>query len=351
LRRGDRVWLMSVKCGSICSCLRAMSDLCANRGRGLIHRCVAAPVRLGNLSGQLGKGAGPKDDVRGLMTMTRIAHLSDLHFGAHEAKIVAATEAWLLQRQPDLIIISGDFTQRARVDEFRQASAYLNRLRASGLRTLVVPGNHDVPLYDVFTRFTTPLHRYKKYIAQDLFPWFENDEMAVLGINTARSLTIKDGRINHDQIAILRHRFAAVAPGKTRILVTHHPLYAMPIGEGGALSEAVGRHRDATEAVCKAGVHLALAGHFHRTYAESARMMVENAGSTLVMQAGTATSTRLRNSELQSFNWIHAHRNDEVELQVVAWDGTGFRRGNHERFTHDGTRWTARAIKEEIAYV
>ena len=124
----------------------------------------------------------------------------------------------------------------------------------------------------------------------------------------------------------------------------------MPIADGNELSEAVGRHRDAIEAVCKAGVHLALAGHFHRTYAESARKMVEHAGSTLVIQAGTATSTRLRNSELQSFNWIHAHRNDEVELQVVAWNGSGFRRGNHERFTHDGDSWTAQPIMEEIAY-
>lgn len=282
--------------------------------------------------------------------MARIAHLSDIHFGAHDPKIVTATEAWLQQRQPDLIIISGDLTQRARVDQFRQASAYLNRLRAAGFQILVVPGNHDVPLYDVFRRFAAPLDRYKKYIAEDLFPWFENDEVAVLGINTARSLTIKDGRINHDQITVIQDRFAAVASSKTRILVTHHPLYAMPIGEGGELSEAVGRHRHATNAVCKAGVHLALAGHFHRTYAESARKMVEYAGSTLVMQAGTATSTRLRNRELQSFNWIHAHRNDEVELQVVAWDGTGFRRGNHERFMHDGESWTAQAIEEEIAY-
>ena len=282
--------------------------------------------------------------------MTRIAHLSDIHFGAHDPKIVAATEAWLQQRRPDLIIISGDFTQRARVSQFQQASAYLNKLRAAGFQTLVVPGNHDVPLYDVFRRFTAPLDRYRKYITNDLFPWFENNEVAVLGINTARSLTIKDGRINRDQIAILQDRFAAVLPNKTRILVTHHPLYAMPIADGDELSEAVGRHRDAIKAVCQAGVHIALAGHFHRTYAESARKMVENAGSTLVMQAGTATSTRLRNNELQSFNWIHAHRNDEIELQVVAWDGSGFRRGSHERFTHDGNSWTAQAIEEEITY-
>jgi 3',5'-cyclic AMP phosphodiesterase CpdA len=283
--------------------------------------------------------------------MTRIAHLSDIHFGANDQKIVDATISWLQERRPELVIISGDFTQRARIAQFRAASTWLNRIHSSGLRTLVVPGNHDVPLYDVMRRFAAPLERYKRYISNDLCPWFENDEVAVLGLNTARSLTFKSGRINHDQMALMHARFAGVAPQKTRILVTHHPLYAMPIGEGGELSEAVGRHRDAVRAVCEAGVHIALAGHFHRTYAESARKMVENAGSALVIQAGTATSTRLRNNELQSFNWIHAHRNDEIELQVVAWDGQGFRRGDHQRFNYGGEGWTAQKIDAEIVYL
>jgi 3',5'-cyclic AMP phosphodiesterase CpdA len=279
--------------------------------------------------------------------MARIAHLSDMHFGSHDEKVVAGTHAWLQERQPDLVILSGDFTQRARREQFQLASAYINKLRAAGYRVLAVPGNHDVPLYDLARRFAAPLRRYKRWIDNDLCPWFENDEVAVLGINTARSLTIKSGRINRDQMAIIRDSFARVAASKTRILVTHHPLYAMPIGEGGELNETVGRHRDAVKAVCEAGVHIALAGHFHRTYAEAARKMVAKAGGALVIQAGTATSTRLRNNELQSFNWIHAHRNNDVELQVVAWDGSGFRRGNHVRFTYDGENWSSRTIVDE----
>ncbi|HEX8641186.1 MAG TPA: metallophosphoesterase [Allosphingosinicella sp.] len=278
--------------------------------------------------------------------MASVVQLSDLHFGRHDEKIVAATEAWLLEHRPDLVIISGDFTQRARVAQFEMASAYLNRLRADGFNVLPVPGNHDVPLYDVARRFARPLARYKRYISNDLCPWFENDSLAVLGINTARSLTIKDGRINREQMEIIRARFAGVPVHKTRILVTHHPLYAMPIGEGGELSEAVGRHEDAVKAVCEAGVHIALAGHFHRTYADAARKMVDNAGGALVIQAGTSTSTRLRNAELQSFNWIEAHRNNEIDLQVIAWDGSGFRPGSQARYTFDGDNWNARPIVE-----
>jgi len=281
--------------------------------------------------------------------MARIAHLSDIHFGANDPRIVDAATAWLEERRPDLVVISGDFTQRARVDQDRAASAWLNRLRSAGLNLLVVPGNHDVPLYDVVRRFMAPLDRYKRYISSDLCPFYEDAEVAILGLNTARSLTIKDGRINHDQMEILRQRLAAVAPDKTRILVTHHPLFAMPIGRGGELSEAVGQHEDAIQAAREAGVHLALAGHFHQTYAESATKMVEQAGGALVIQAGTATSTRLRNDEPQSFNWLHVHRNNEVELQVIVWDGTGFQRASHVAYHQHGDRWTGEAVDHPVS--
>ncbi|KKW91311.1 metallophosphoesterase family protein [Sphingobium chungbukense] len=271
--------------------------------------------------------------------MARIAHLSDIHFGAHDPRIVAAAEAWLQQRQPDLVVISGDLTQRARRDQFRQAGAWINRLRAAGMKMLVVPGNHDVPLYDLARRFGAPLRRYKRAISNDLCPFFEDDEVAMLGLNTARSLTIKGGRINHDQMRLLRDRFAHVAPEKTRILVTHHPLFAMPIGRGNELSEAVGQHEDAVRAAAQAGIHIALAGHFHRTYAEAAEKMVAHAGGALVIQAGTATSTRLRNAEPQSFNWLHVHRHDEVELQVVVWDGASFQRGHHVAYFRKDDAW------------
>jgi len=120
----------------------------------------------------------------------------------------------------------------------------------------------------------------------------------------------------------------------------------MPIGSGGELSEAVGQHEGAVRAVCEAGVRIALAGHFHRTYAESARKMVEKAGAALVIQAGTATSTRLRNDEPQSFNWIHTSSSDEIELQVIVWNGTRFARANHIRYDFDGQEWTRTNLDE-----
>jgi 3',5'-cyclic AMP phosphodiesterase CpdA len=195
-----------------------------------------------------------------------------------------------------------------------------------------------VPLYDVARRFARPLHRYRRFIDDDLCPYWENEELQVLGLNTARSFTIKDGSISREQMRLIREAFAGDAAGKTRILVTHHPLFAMPIGDEGALTKVVKRHSDALLAAAEAGVHILLAGHFHRAFSKSAREMVENAGPALVVQAGTATSTRLRGGEKQSFNWIEAHKG-MVDIEVHAWEGGGFVPGRPAEYRYDGEHW------------
>ena len=271
--------------------------------------------------------------------MARIAHLSDVHFGSHDPAIVAALEDLLPALAPDLVVISGDLTQRARVSQYRLARAFIERLEAAGLAVLAIPGNHDVPLYDVARRFVRPLHRYRRYVDENLCPWHEGEAIAVLGINTARSLTFKDGRISHEQMALIQERFAAVPPGKTRILVTHHPLFAMPIGDGEGLTEAVGRRGEALDAVAAAGVHLLLAGHFHRSFTRSARDMAETAGPELVIQAGTATSTRVRAGERQSFNRIDIAASDRVALTVYGWGEQGFSPGTPAAYVFENARW------------
>ena len=112
----------------------------------------------------------------------------------------------------------------------------------------------------------------------------------------------------------------------------------MPIVEEG-LSKVVGRHEDAIEAVCAAGVHILLAGHFHRSFSGSAREAEE--GRPGPGHPGRHRhSTRLRAGEAQSFNLVHARRNDEVDLQVVEWDGAAFHRtASHARFTFDSEKW------------
>ena len=97
-----------------------------------------------------------------------------------------------------------------------------------------------------------------------------------------------------------------------------------------------------------AGIHIALAGHFHRTYAEAADRMVAPSGHSLIIQAGTATSTRLRNNEPQSFNWLHVRRYDQIELQVVVWDGSAFKRGSHIGYRMVSGHWAKREVADRV---
>src|SRR3954451_18401831 len=150
--------------------------------------------------------------------MARLAHLSDLHFGAHDQRLVEGVETSIDELEPDLVVISGDFTQRARTEQFKEACRFLERLRESGQEVIAVPGNHDVPLYDVLRRFLSPLTRYRRFIDESLCPFIELDGVAVLGINTARSFTFKDGRINEAQVEFIRETFSRIPSDTVRVL-------------------------------------------------------------------------------------------------------------------------------------
>lgn len=278
--------------------------------------------------------------------MPRLIHLSDLHFGAHDPKLVDAVEQRIDDAKPDLVVISGDFTQRARTEQFEQACQFLERLKAAGHEVLGVPGNHDVPLYDVLRRFLSPLTRYRRFIDESLCPFHELPGAAVLGINTARSLTFKDGRINQEQVTYIRDTFSRTRADTARILVTHHPLFALPVGDGPELGKAIGRQEVALDAVAEAGVDLLLAGHNHRASTHHAKDLVTDAGPALVIQAGTATSTRLRDEE-QSFNLLEVG-DAEVTVAVQAWDGNGYASSDAQRFVRRGEHWET-ATGEHLA--
>lgn len=284
--------------------------------------------------------------------MATVAHLSDVHFGRHDPDVVAGLEAWLCERRPQLVVVSGDLTQRARIEQYRMACGFLDRLQDYGLPVLAVPGNHDVPLYDVVRRFVRPLDRYKRFIDDDLCPYWENEELSVLGINTARSFTFKDGSVSIEQLQRIRETFVG-SEEKWRVLVTHHPLFALPIDDEGGLARTAKRGKDALVAAGEAGVDLLLAGHFHRSFAqaahgagEEAEDHVDNVGPTLVIQAGTATSTRLRDEEPQSFNWIETS-SDGLDLTVYNWAGSAFEARSAARYLNERGSW--RSVTASVA--
>jgi 3',5'-cyclic AMP phosphodiesterase CpdA len=149
-----------------------------------------------------------------------IAHLSDLHFGRIDQAVFGALAAEVRSVAPEIVIVSGDETQRARRKEFVQARAFLETLPSP---RLVVPGNHDVPLYNVVMRALLPLSRYRRYIAAESDPFYVDSEVAIAGINTARALAFKGGRTNAAQLDSVTDRFADVPAAATRIIATHHP--------------------------------------------------------------------------------------------------------------------------------
>jgi 3',5'-cyclic AMP phosphodiesterase CpdA len=274
--------------------------------------------------------------------MARLVHLSDLHFGAHDDTLVEAVAASIDQLKPDLVVVSGDFTQRARTEQFRDACAFLDRLRDAGHEVIGVPGNHDVPLYDVLRRFLSPLTRYRRFIDDTLCPFVELPGVAVLGINTARSLTFKDGRVSEEQVEFIRETFSRTPADSFRVLVTHHPLFAMKVGD--EVQRAIGRQELALDAVEAAGVDMLLAGHHHHASSQDAGDLVTRSGGALVVQAGTATSTRLREQE-QSFNTVDI-ADGAVTVTVNVWRDGDFRPSDALRYRWEDGRWRAGTAAE-----
>jgi 3',5'-cyclic AMP phosphodiesterase CpdA len=251
--------------------------------------------------------------------MRTIAQISDLHFGAHEPAVVAHLHAALAAIRPDLVVVSGDLTQRARKEQFAEAALFLDRLEEDGLRLLVVPGNHDVPLHKPLARLFWPLRRYHRFVARNRSCWHADAEIAVLGLASAHGLTIKDGRLSSIQIRSISDSFADAPAGATRILVTHHPLVPLPRDAAGEIEPAVHGARRALAAVKAAGVHLMLAGHHHTQGIGIAGPTLSIDPQVMVVQAGTATSWRRRGTP-NSFNLI---RLDGDRAEIADWRSEG----------------------------
>ena len=244
--------------------------------------------------------------------MRTIVHLSDLHFGRTDDALLTPLASVIAELRPNLVAVSGDLTQRARTTQFQAARAFLDRLPNP---QIIVPGNHDVPLHNVFSRFIGPLTKYRRYVTDDLAPFYADDEIAVLGINTARSLTFKSGRINSKQIEHAKERLCSLDTKVIKVVVTHHP-FDLP--DRRAANDRLRGAGLAMEMLWACRCDLLLAGHLHVGDAGSVAMhAVGGSHDAIVVQAGTATSTRGR-GELNSFNAIHVEAN-RIEVQRFGW--------------------------------
>jgi 3',5'-cyclic AMP phosphodiesterase CpdA len=274
--------------------------------------------------------------------MKTIVQISDMHFGRINYDVIDTLRETVNAIKPDLVVVSGDLTQRARRGQFREARKFLDSLPQP---QIVVPGNHDIPMYSVWARFLSPLAKYKKFITDDLRPFYIDDEIAVMGINTARSLTVKGGRINEGQIAAIRERFCGLEEKKLKAIVTHHPF---DVPEGHDDGDIVGRAKKTMRMIGDCGVDLFLAGHVHIGHmSDTAKRYDVGAGRpALLVQAGTATSTRAR-GQTNSFNLIE-FEHPNLTIKRLDWlpDKKAFAPAETKSYLHsDEQGWQRREDK------
>jgi 3',5'-cyclic AMP phosphodiesterase CpdA len=266
--------------------------------------------------------------------MRTILHLSDLHFGRVDEAILSPLVAFINETKPDLVAISGDFTQRARTIEYIAAQEFLALIP---FPKIVVPGNHDVPLRNLFLRFWHSLDSYRRYISDDLQPFYSDPEIAVAGVNTARALTWKDGRINKGQLDKLRADFESVPDGRTKIVVTHHP-FDLPAGARG---DVVGRSDLAIQTLAECRVDVLLSGHFHiADIGYTAKRYNVPGYSALIVSSGTSTSTRYRGGQSNSLNVICVeHPRITIQRHVWSKEAQAFDAAPAERFHRTDDGW------------
>ncbi len=249
--------------------------------------------------------------------MRQILHISDVHFGPpHRRQVSDGVHELARLRAPDLVVISGDLTQRARPEQFIEARAFVDRF---AVPALTVPGNHDVPMYRFWERLLAPFGAYRKHFATELEPTFEDDELLVVGVNTAFNWTVKDGRVTPAGRRRLESLLERPEPDRVKIVVAHHPMVPPPRFD---TQRVLGGAHAVVDLLADSGVELVLSGHLHQAWVGSTEAYYPSGRRpVLLAHSGTSTSSRGRGCERRrnTCNWIRVS-DREIEISHLAWD-------------------------------
>ncbi len=228
--------------------------------------------------------------------MTRLLHISDTHFGTERPQVVEALVALAAAQQPDLVLLSGDITQRARPSQFRAARRFTDRLNAP---LLAIPGNHDITLFDLWARMTKPYARQRQAFGGDLEPVHASADLLLVCVNTTRPWRHKNGEVSAAQIERVAGLLRSAAAEQLRVVAVHQPI---AVTRDADRHDLLRGHRAAREAWAAAGADLVLGGHIHLPFVEPLRTAPRPAWA---VQAGTAVSARVREDVPNSVNLLH----------------------------------------------
>lgn len=224
-----------------------------------------------------------------------LLQISDTHFGTERPEVVEALAALAARQRPDAVVLSGDITQRARTAQFRAAKAFVDRL---GAPVVAIPGNHDIALFDLWSRFRRPYGRYAAAFGDTLEPVFSSPELLIVGVNTTRAWRHKHGEVSAPQVDRVARVLATASARQLRVVVVHQPL-AVP--EAGERMNLLRGHEAAVPAWAAAGADLVMGGHIHLPYTLALHGLARR---LWVVQAGTAVSSRTRSGVPNSVNVV-----------------------------------------------
>jgi 3',5'-cyclic AMP phosphodiesterase CpdA len=251
--------------------------------------------------------------------MTALLHISDTHFGTEEAPVAAALQKLAREQKPDALILSGDITQRARSAQFAAARAFVDSLGIA--RVLTLPGNHDIPLYNLAARLFWPYAGYTAAFGSNLEPELDFGDVLVIGVNTTRPHRHKDGAISARQVNRVVKRLHGARRDQLRVVVTHQPACVMrPEDEKDRLHGG----DVAVQSWARAGADLVLGGHIHLPYVSDLCARAQATPRPLYcVQAGTAVSHRVRHGSPNSVNmirWTAPAAGERRSVRVERWD-------------------------------
>ena len=250
--------------------------------------------------------------------MSLLLHISDTHFGTEEAPVVDALRRLAHELRPEVVVLSGDITQRARSAQFAAARAFCDSLQAPHLLTL--PGNHDIPLYNVFARAFDPYGGYRSAFGDELEPELALEDLLVVCVNTTRAARHKDGEVSREQIERVSQRLRGADRRQLRVVVTHQPACVMREEDE---KDRLHGGEEAVQAWANAGADLVLGGHIHLPFVSDLCARALTKRPLYCIQAGTAVSHRVRHNTPNSINlvrWVAPPAGEKRACTVERWD-------------------------------